>query len=175
MKTLFISLSIFGMLMLSSDQTIYQFTMPDIDGEEVSLNDFNGKVVLVVNVASKCGLTPQYEDLQKLYDTYQDKLMVIGVPCNQFGSQEPGSSDEIQTFCQKNYGVEFLMASKVDVKGSDQNPIYTWLTSEEKNGVESSKVMWNFQKYIVDENGMYIAHFKSGVKPTDAEITDLLK
>jgi glutathione peroxidase len=159
----------------AQSKDIYDYSFMDINGNEVSISSFKGKKIMFVNVASKCGFTPQYEELQEVHEKYGDKVVIIGFPCNQFGGQEPGTEEEIQSFCQKNYGVEFLMASKVDVKGSDQNPIYTWLTSEEKNGVESSKVMWNFQKYIVDENGMYIAHFKSGVKPTDAEITDLLK
>lgn len=154
---------------------VYDYSFKDIDGNDVALSLFKGKKILFVNVASKCGFTPQYAELQELHEKFGDKVVIIGFPCDQFGGQEPGSEEEIQSFCQKNYGVEFLMASKIDVKGNNQNPIYTWLTSEEKNGVESSKVMWNFQKYIVDENGMYIAHFKSGVKPTDAEITDLLK
>lgn len=159
----------------AQEGSIYDYTFNDIDGNKVSLSSFKGKKIMFVNVASKCGFTPQYAELQQVHEKYGDKVVIIGFPCDQFGGQEPGSEEEIQAFCQKNYGVEFLMASKIDVKGSNQNPIYTWLTSEEKNGVESSKVMWNFQKYIVDENGMYIAHFKSGVKPTDAEITDLLK
>ena len=154
---------------------VYDYSFKDIDGNDVALSSFKGKKILFVNVASKCGFTPQYAELQELHEKFGDKVVIIGFPCDQFGGQEPGSEEEIQSFCQKNYGVEFLMASKIDVKGNNQNPIYTWLTSEEKNGVESSKVMWNFQKYIVDENGMYIAHFKSGVKPTDAEITGLLK
>lgn len=159
----------------AQDGGVYDYSFKDIDGNDVALSSFKGKKILFVNVASKCGFTPQYAELQELHEKFGDKVVIIGFPCDQFGGQEPGSEEEIQSFCQKNYGVEFLMASKIDVKGNNQNPIYTWLTSEEKNGVESSKVMWNFQKYIVDENGMYIAHFKSGVKPTDAEITDLLK
>ncbi len=154
MKTLFISLSIFGMLMLSSDQTIYQFTMPDIDGEEVSLNDFNGKVVLVVNVASKCGLTPQYEDLQKLYDEKKDKgLVILGFPANNFMGQEPGTEDEIKSFCQKNYGVSFPMFSKISVKGDDMHPLYQFLTKKEMNGLMDSNVKWNFQKYLINRKG----------------------
>lgn len=155
--------------------SIYDYSFKDIDGKEVALSSFKGKKIMFVNVASKCGYTPQYAELQEVHKKYGDKVVIIGFPCDQFGGQEPGSEEEIQSFCQKNYGVEFLMASKIDVKGSNQNPIYTWLTSKESNGVEDSKVHWNFQKYLVDENGKYIANFKSGVKPTDAEITDLLK
>ena len=154
---------------------IYDYSFTDINGKEVSISSFKGKKIMFVNVASKCGFTPQYAELQEVHEKYGDKVVIIGFPCDQFGGQEPGTEEEIQSFCKKNYGVEFLMASKIDVKGNNQNPIYSWLTSEEKNGVESSKVHWNFQKYLVDENGKYIGSFKSGVKPTDKEITDLLK
>ena len=152
---------------------IYEYSFTDINGNEVALSSFKGKKIMFVNVASKCGYTPQYAELQEVHEKYGEKLVIIGFPCDQFGGQEPGTEEEIQSFCQKNYGVEFLMASKIEVKGKDQHPIYTWLTSEELNGIESSKVMWNFQKYLVDENGKYINHFKSGVKPTDEEITKL--
>lgn len=160
---------------MAQSANIYDYSFTDIDGNNVTLSAFKGKKIMFVNVASKCGFTPQYAELGQVHKEYGDKVVIIGFPCNQFGGQEPGSEDEIQSFCQKNYGVEFLMASKIDVKGKDQDPIYTWLTSEEKNGVESSKVMWNFQKYLVDENGKYMNHFKSGVKPTDEEIIDLIK
>lgn len=155
--------------------SIYEYSFSDINGNETSLSSFKGKKIMFVNVASKCGYTPQYAELQEVHEKYGDKVVIIGFPCDQFGGQEPGSEEEIQSFCQKNYGVEFLMASKIDVKGNNQNPIYTWLTSKEMNGVEESKVQWNFQKYIVDEKGNYITHFNSGVKPTDKEITDILE
>jgi len=154
---------------------LYDYSFIDINGNDVSLSSFKGKKIMFVNVASKCGYTPQYAELQEVHEKYGDKLVIIGFPCDQFGGQEPGSEEEIQSFCQKNYGVEFLMASKIDVKGEKQHAIYAWLTNKEANGVEDSKVAWNFQKYLVDENGKYINHFKSGVKPTDKEITDLLK
>lgn len=153
---------------------LYDYSFIDIDGKERSLTEFKGKKIMFVNVASKCGYTPQYAELQEVHKKYGDKLVIIGFPCNQFGGQEPGSEDDIQSFCQKNYGVEFLMASKIDVKGEKQHPIYAWLTNKSANGVEDSKVAWNFQKYLVDENGKYINHFKSGVKPMDEEITKLL-
>ena len=153
---------------------VYDYSFKDIDGNDVALSSFKGKKILFVNVASKCGFTPQYAELQELHEKFGDKVVIIGFPCDQFGGQEPGSEEEIQSFCQKNYGVEFLMASKIDVKGNNQNPIYGWLTSKSLNGVEDSKVGWNFQKYLIGENGKYINHFKSGVKPTDEEITDLL-
>lgn len=122
-------------------------------------------------MASKCGFTPQYKDLEKLYQEYQDDLMVIGVPCNQFGNQEPGSSDEIQEFCQVNYGVSFLITEKVDVKGSNQHPLYAWLTKKENNDKKSSTVRWNFQKYLVDSEGKLIDFYYSITKPTSSKIT----
>ena len=127
-----------------------------------------------MNVASKCGFTPQYRDLQKLYDQYQDQLMIIGVPCNQFGKQEPGTSSEIQEFCKVNYGVNFLITEKVDVKGNNQHPLYNWLTQKSENGKRSSSVKWNFQKYLIDENGELIDHYYSITKPTSRKITKYL-
>ena len=132
--------------------SIYNIKINNIDGNPIDLNTYRGKFILFVNVASECGFTGQYEDLQKLYDTYQDKLMVIGVPCNQFGGQEPGSAKTIQSFCKKNYGVTFLITEKVDVKGKNQHPLYEWLTNKDLNGVENTSVKWNFHKYLVDGN-----------------------
>ena len=160
---------------MAQSTNIYEYSFTDIDGNEVSLKQFEGKKILFVNVASECGYTNQYEDLQKLHEEYGEKIMLIGFPCDQFGGQEPGDEAEIKSFCQKNYGVDFLMASKIDVKGENQHPIYFWLTHQEANGVEDSKVSWNFNKYIVDEKGNYIAHYPSGVKPMDEKITSLLK
>lgn len=162
MKSLILILTFLGMTTFSSDQSIYQFTMPDINGEEVSLSAFENKVVLIVNVASKCGLTPQYEDLQKLYDMKKDQgLVILGFPANNFAGQEPGSEAEIQAFCQKNYGVSFPMFSKISVKGDDMHPLYQFLTEKEKNGLMDSDVSWNFQKYIVDKQG----HLREMIPP----------
>jgi len=155
--------------------SIYNIEINSIDGTAVDLKDYNGKHILFVNVASECGFTGQYEDLQKLYDTYQDKLMVIGVPCNQFGGQEPGSSEEIQTFCKKNYGVTFLMTEKIDVKGANQHPLYKWLTNKDLNGMKSTSVKWNFQKYLVDGNGNLVDYFYSITKPLSSKITRQFK
>ena len=155
--------------------SLYNIEINNIDGSPFDLNKYKGKHLLFVNVASECGFTGQYEDLQKLYDTYQDKLMVIGVPCNQFGGQEPGSSDEIQSFCQKNYGVTFLMTEKVDVKGDRQHPLYQWLTKKDLNGVKSTSVKWNFQKYLVDGNGQFVDYFYSITKPLSSKITRQFK
>jgi len=175
MKIILIAFAIMTAMSTSAQSTsIYDYSFVDIEGNEVSLSDFKGKKLLIVNVASKCGYTPQYAELQELHEKHGDKVAIIGFPCDQFGGQEPGSEEDIQSFCQKNYGVEFLMTSKIEVKGSDQHPIYTWLTSKEANGVEDSKVMWNFQKYLIDENGNYVEHFKSGVSPMDEEIVSLL-
>lgn len=154
--------------------SIYDYSFIDIEGNEVSLADFKGKKLLIVNVASKCGFTPQYAELQELHEKHGDKVAIIGFPCDQFGGQEPGSEEDIQSFCQKNYGVEFLMASKIEVKGKDQHPLYVWLTNKEANSVEDSKVMWNFQKYLIDENGKLVESFKSGVSPMDEKIVSLL-
>jgi glutathione peroxidase len=156
---------------MSAPNNLYEIQINSLQGTPVDLSEYKGKKILFVNVASKCGFTPQYRDLQKLYDTYQDKLMIIGVPCNQFGQQEPGNSDEIQEFCQVNYGVDFLITEKVDVKGSQQHPLYAWLTQKSINGKKNSSVKWNFQKYLVDENGQLIDYYYSLTKPTSKKIT----
>ena len=156
---------------MSAPNNLYDIQIDSLQGKPVDFSEFKGKKVLFVNVASKCGFTPQYKDLQSLYDEYQDKLMIIGVPCNQFGRQEPGTSDEIQEFCQVNYGVNFLITEKVDVKGSNQHPLYTWLTDKTYNGKKNSSVKWNFQKYLVDEEGTLIDYYFSMTKPTSKKIT----
>lgn len=162
-------------LMSNAQDSLYQYSFTNIDGGEVSLESFKGKKILFVNVASECGFTGQYKELQELHDKYGDKVVLIGFPCDQFGGQEPGTETQIKTFCEKNYGVTFLMASKINVKGDDQHAVYTWLTSKEKNGSEDSKIAWNFEKYLVDENGQLIGHFKSQVKPMSEKITSLLQ
>lgn len=156
-------------------KSIYDIRINSLMGEKIDLHEFKGKKILFVNVASKCGFTPQYEDLQKLHETYSDKLVLIGVPCNQFGEQEPGSAEEIESFCSKNYGVDFLMTEKIDVKGDNQHPLYQWLTKKENNGVDNSTVKWNFQKYLVDENGDYLNFFYSITKPLSSNITKYLE
>jgi glutathione peroxidase len=130
---------------------------------------------MIVNVASKCGFTPQYKDLQELHELYGEKLMIIGVPCNQFMGQEPGDAEEIATFCERNYGVTFQMTEKVDVKGKDQHPMYTWLTQKSENGSQDSEVKWNFQKYIISENGELLGVFGSKVNPMSEEIQAFFK
>ena len=155
--------------------SVYNIKINDLDGKPINLEKFKGKYLLFVNVASKCGFTKQYADLQELYDLYIDNLMVIGVPCNQFGAQEPGSPDEIQTFCKKNYGVTFLMTEKISVKGNNQHPLYNWLTDKSLNGVKNSTVKWNFQKYIVDKDGNLIDYFYPMTRPLSSKITKIIK
>ncbi len=150
------------------------FKINSLDGKEINLNDFKGKKLLLVNTASECGFTPQYEELQQLHEKYQDKLVIIGFPCNQFGHQEPGDASEIKAFCKKNYGVTFLMTEKIEVKGDGQHPIYKWLTEKEENGVKTSHVKWNFQKYLLDEQGRLIDVFYSTTKPMSKKITDMI-
>lgn len=152
-------------------QSIYDIEIMGLNGDPIQLSEFKDKHILFVNVASKCGFTGQYEDLQKLYDTYKDTLMVIGVPCNQFGSQEPGTASDIQSFCQANYGVTFLMTEKVDVKGDNQHPLYKWLTNQSLNGKSSSTVKWNFQKYLVDGHGQLVDYYFSVTTPLSGKIT----
>lgn len=156
---------------MNSNQSIYNISINSISGEPINLKEYKGKKILIVNTASECGFTGQYKDLENLYKTYKEKLVVIGVPCNQFGGQEPGSLNEIKSFCEVNYGVTFLLTEKVDVKGDNQHPLYAWLTDKEKNGVKNSSVKWNFQKYLIDENGTYIDFFYSITKPMSSKIT----
>jgi len=155
---------------MSASKSLYDIKIDSLQGKSIDLLSYKGKKVLFVNVASKCGFTPQYKDLQKLHDEYQDSLVVIGVPCNQFGKQEPGNSEEIEEFCEVNYGVSFLITEKVDVKGSEQHPLYTWLTKKVENGRKNSSVKWNFQKYLIDENGELIDYYFSITSPTSSKI-----
>jgi len=156
--------------------SFYSLSIKSLDGSKtINFSDFKGKKVLCVNVASECGYTPQYKDLQELSEKYQDKLVIIGFPCNQFGGQEPGNASDISTFCQKNYGVTFLLTEKIDVKGDKQHSIYKWLTNKVLNGKEDSEVKWNFNKFLIDENGNWIAYFPSKTKPLSEELETLIK
>jgi len=155
-------------------RSIYDFKVASLNGSTIDFADFKGKKILIVNTASKCGFTPQYEGLQKLYETYKDKLIIIGFPANNFFSQEPGTNSKIEEFCTKNYGVTFPMAAKISVKGKDIAPIYQWLCNKDQNGVMDAKISWNFNKFLLDENGKLIGHFKSKVKPMSEEITSNL-
>ncbi|MFP8892466.1 MULTISPECIES: glutathione peroxidase [Chryseobacterium] len=156
-------------------KTIYDFKVESLDGKEINFADFKGKKILIVNTASECGFTPQYADLEKVYEQYKDKLVVVGFPANNFGGQEPGTNTEIGAFCQKNYGVTFPLAAKVSVKGDDTAPIFKYLTEKELNGVKNTTILWNFTKFLVDENGKLIDSFVSTTKPTDEAITKYLK
>ncbi len=153
---------------------IYSFKVDKLDGGTIDFAAFKGKKILIVNTASKCGYTKQYTDLQALYEQHKDKLVVIGFPANNFGGQEPGSAVEIKEFCQKNFGVTFPMAAKVSVKGSDMAPIFKWLTSKDQNGVMDAEIGWNFNKFLIDENGNLIAHFPSNVTPLSNDIVSKL-
>ena len=138
----------------ADNQTIYQFTVEDINGKPFALADLKGKKVMIVNTASKCGLTPQYKELEALYQQYKDRdFIIIGFPANNFLGQEPGSNEQIASFCSINYGVTFPMMSKISVKGKNMHPLYQFLTQKSKNGVEDSKVKWNFQKYLIGRDG----------------------
>lgn len=168
---LFFSLMVLSQAISAQSKSIYDYSFINIEGDNVDMKEFKGKTILIVNTASKCGFTGQYEQLQELHEQYKDQLVLIGFPCDQFGGQEPGSEEEIKGFCQKNYGVTFLMASKINVKGEEQHPLYQWLTQLDLNNVEDSKVGWNFTKYLIDNEGNYIDHFKSKVSPMSEEIT----
>lgn len=154
-----------------ANKSIYDFKVTALDGGTIDFASFKGKKILIVNTASECGYTPQYEGLEKLYEKYKDKLVIVGFPANNFGSQEPGTNDEIGAFCKKNYGVTFPMAAKISVKGDDTAPIYKWLCHKSENGVLDAEVGWNFNKFLLDENGKLLAHFESKVEPMSEEIT----
>ncbi len=159
---------------MSKSESIYNIKVNKLDGTSLDLKEFKGRKMLFVNVASKCGYTPQYAELQELYDDYSEKLEIFGVPCNQFGGQEPESDEEIAQFCKKNYGVTFTMLEKVDVKGSSQHPLYSWLTTKEKNGVMDATVRWNFHKFLVDEEGALINMYNSRTNPVGAEMLEAI-
>ena len=161
-------------LVSNSLQDIYQFKVESLDGSTIDFASFKGKKILVVNTASACGYTPQYKELEALYQKYKTTLVVVGFPANNFGEQEPGTNDEIKSFCQKNYGVSFPMAAKLSVKGDDAAPIFKWLTHKDQNGVLDAQVSWNFNKFLIDEKGKVIAHFPSKVSPMSEEITSRL-
>ena len=156
--------------------SIHEFKVENINGEEFDFSSLNGKKIMVVNTASKCGLTPQYEKLEALYQKYKnDNFIIIGFPSNDFMGQEPGSNEEIIAFCKKNYGVSFPMMSKVKVKGNDKCDIYSFLTSKSQNGLEDNKVQWNFQKYLLDENGFLVKVLSPRTLPDDPQISSWIE
>lgn len=155
------------------EQTVHQFTMETLEGDQFDFSSLKGKKIMVVNTASKCGLTPQYKDLQVLYEQFgSEKFVIVGFPANNFMKQEPGTNEEIVAFCERNYGVSFPMMAKIDVKGNDIHPIYSFLTQKEKNGVMDSKVTWNFQKYLINEDGVLEKVISPRTSPVDEEVID---
>jgi glutathione peroxidase len=191
MSILYAILSIFGckqikskpdIIMPEGTQNFYDYTSQTpnakvklIDGSDIDLSKYKGKKVLIVNTASQCGYTPQYKELQELYEKYGDKLVILGFPANNFGSQEPGSNEEIEKFCKENYSVTFPMFQKISVLGDDMHPLYKWLTNKELNGWNDQQPKWNFNKYLIDEEGNLLKYYSSAVKPMDKEIIDMLK
>jgi glutathione peroxidase len=157
-------------------ETIHQFSVKDINGADFNFADLKGNKIMIVNTASKCGLTPQYEQLQAIYNKYKDQnFTIVGFPANNFLKQEPGTDAEIATFCQKNYGVTFPMMSKISVKGKDMHEVYKFLTQKSKNGLEDSKVSWNFQKYLLNEKGELVNIISPKTSPTDTSIIDWIE
>jgi glutathione peroxidase len=162
-----------AMMINHSADDVYQFTFTAIDGKEVNLSEFKGKKLLLVNTASECGFTKQYAGLQELSEKYADKVVVIGFPANNFGGQEPGSNAEIQGFCEKNFGVTFLLAEKISVKGDDISPLFKYLTTAENDDF-TGEINWNFEKFLIDENGKLIHRFRSKVEPLSEELVSKL-
>ncbi|MFC2151978.1 glutathione peroxidase [Bacteroidota bacterium] len=171
-----IVLMIASIAMVAQTKSFYDFTVKNIDGEDFNLASLKGKKVLLVNTASKCGFTPQYEDLQKLYEKYSNKdFVIIGFPANNFMNQEPGSNSEIKQFCSSEFNITFPMMEKISVKGNDIHPLYQWLTKKEMNGKMDSKVKWNFQKYMIDENGNLVDVAYSKTNPLDEKIVNWIE
>lgn len=164
-----------GMIIAISFASIYDFKVNSLEGEVIDFSKFKGKKILIVNTASKCGYTPQYADLEKLHQQYKDKLVIIGFPANNFKDQEPGSNEEIQEFCQRNYGVSFLMSEKVSVKGTDIHPLFKFLTQQAESKGYEDPIKWNFTKFLLDEKGNLVKVFPSKTTPLSTEITSLLK
>lgn len=171
MKTLLIAVMVSAFFMATS---IYDFKVPGLEGNEIDFSAYKGKKIMIVNTASKCGYTPQYEELQQLYTKYKDKLVIVGFPANNFGGQEPGANSDIKEFCKRNYGVSFPMAEKVSVKGADIHPLFQYLTAEAKKlGIEDP-IKWNFTKFLVDEKGKLVAVFPSKTKPLSEDVLKYL-
>ena len=175
MKHILVIIMILTSTLSQAKESFYDIKLNDINGKQIDLKSFEDKYILFVNVASKCGFTSQYTDLEKLHQKYQNDLVVIGLPCNQFGGQEPGDAEEIKNFCSSNYGVTFIISEKIEVKGEGMHPLYQWLTQKDLNGKTSSTVKWNFQKYVVDKNGELLNYFYSMTGPLSNKITSLIE
>ncbi len=163
-----------GSSTMATTPTLYSFTLKSIDGKDISLSEFKGKKILLVNTASECGNTPQYAELEELHKTYGKKVSILGFPANNFGGQEPGTNSEIQNFCTKNFGVTFQMFEKISVKGNDQHPLYKWLSSKELNGWNDQQPDWNFAKYLINEKGELIQFFPASLSPLSDELIKAL-
>lgn len=166
-------LALFSNPKQNKEMSVYDFKVPALESGEIDFNAYKGKKILIVNTASKCGYTPQYKQLEELYENYKDELVVVGFPANNFGKQEPGTSEEIASFCEKNYGVSFPMADKVSVKGKDQHELFKWLTTVD-NPDFTGDIKWNFEKFLIDENGKLIHRYRSGAEPLGEEILGAL-
>ena len=173
MKYLALITLLINLTIMNAQQSVHEFTITSIDGVEKSLSDFKGKKMLFVNTASECGFTTQYMELQSVHEKYGEDLIIIGFPANNFGGQEPGSNDQIKSFCQKNYGVTFLLSEKVSVKGNDICPLFKWLNQQENQSFVGD-IMWNFEKYLIDESGKLVKRFRSITKPDSDKIISLI-
>ena len=173
MKLSIITTLLFNTLIMMSQQSVHEFTITTIDGESKNLSDFKGKKMLFVNTASQCGFTPQYMELQEVHEKHGEELVIIGFPANNFGGQEPGSNDQIKSFCQKNYGVSFLLSEKVSVKGKNISPLFDWLNAQDNQSFKGD-IMWNFEKYLIDESGKLIKRYRSMTKPDSDKIISLI-
>jgi glutathione peroxidase len=176
MKKLLVIFALLGTSLMAADKTVYDFTLNSIDGQATPLSNFKGKVVLLVNVASRCGFTPQYSALESIYEKYKDQgFVIVGIPANNFGAQEPGSNQEIKTFCSAKYNVTFPMMAKVSVKGSDITPLYQFLTDKNSNPKTGGEIGWNFTKFLIGPDGRVLARFDSKVVPDSPEVTSAIE
>jgi glutathione peroxidase len=176
MKKFLMFMALLGTTLMAADKTVYDFTLNSIDGQPTSLSTFKGKVVLLVNVASRCGYTPQYTALEAVYEKYKNRgLVIVGVPANNFGGQEPGTNQEIKTFCTAKYNVTFPMMAKVSVKGKDIAPLYQFLTDKNANPQTGGEIGWNFTKFLIGPDGQVIARFDSAVTPDSKEVTSAIE
>jgi glutathione peroxidase len=176
MKRLLVLIAVLGMSAMAAEKTVYEFTLNSIDGQPTPLSSFKGKVALLVNVASRCGYTPQYAALESVYEKYKDQgFMIVGIPANNFGGQEPGTNQEIKTFCSAKYHVSFPMMAKVSVRGSDITPLYQFLTDKSAHPETGGEIGWNFTKFLVGPDGKVIARFDSAVEPDSPQVTSAIE